>query len=221
MDGLERMLFGLLLCTLPVPTAAEHCPDVPFDVVSASLDDRHEACRAAAGAIAAMAELGLEPTRPLGLTVVDHPFEPPYDRIPALYRIRSGRIELQTSGRLRDDGEATILGQPISASLYRSLVVHEIAHAVASMHGRADMRHAAQEYIAFSMQIASLPADERERILARADVGPFGSLDEVSDLYLMLDPQRFAAKAYQHFAASPDPAALLQRLLQLGAPRAP
>lgn len=216
MDGPGRLLVTLLLGTLPLTALAEPCPGVPFEVETVSQADHASACDAAAQVLPELARLGLKPIAPMGLTIVGDHFEPPYHRILALYRIRTGRIELLASRVLREEGDVTVLGLPFSDCLYRSLVVHEIAHAVASMHGSDGMGLAAQEYIAFALQIASLPAAERERIVAQAGVAGFGSLGEVSEIYLLLDPQRFAVKAYLQFAASADPAALLQHLLQLG-----
>ena len=100
------------------------------------------------------------------------------------------------------------------ADFYRSLIVHEVVHAV--MHQnliRPMTTHAAHEYPAYALKIESLPAELRDRFLQSFDQQAVKSTSLFSDPVLMFDPYFFAARAYHHFKASADGCALLTALL--------
>src|SRR5262249_23735436 len=97
---------------------------------------------------------------------------------------------------------------------YTSLIVHEVVHGV--MHQnlkRQPTTHAAHEYPAYALQIASLPSDVRSKFLQsipnRARPGEF----VFNDAILFFDPFFFAAYAYEHFHASGDGCSHLTALL--------
>jgi hypothetical protein len=77
---------------------------------------------------------------------------------------------------------------------------------------RQPITHAAYEYPAYALQIASLPADVRDKFLqsipSRARPGEF----VFNDTILFFDPFFFAAHAYEHFQAG-DGCAHLNALL--------
>jgi hypothetical protein len=93
-----------------------------------------------------------------------------------------------------------VLPQP---ELYRSLIVHEVVHAV--MHQnlrRKASNHAAYEYPAYALQIASFAATVRDKFLQTVGRSTPHTDFLFSDSVLLLDPFVFAARAYQHFSAS-------------------
>jgi hypothetical protein len=98
---------------------------------------------------------------------------------------------------------------------YRSLIVHEVVHGV--MHQslkRQPRSHAAYEYPAYALQIASLPPLVREKFLGAFDRAGMPSAFTFSDTVLFFDPYFFAARAYEHFKASADKCAHLAALLE-------
>ena len=106
--------------------------------------------------------------------------------------------------------------------LYRSLIVHEIVHGI--MHQnlkRPAASHAAYEYPAYALQIASLPSDVRDKLL-RAIPGGAGSGELVfNDAILSFDPYFFAVRAYEHFKSAANGCAQLHVLLDGEAPFIP
>ena len=110
--------------------------------------------------------------------------------------------------------EATPYASLPHADFYRSLIVHEVVHAV--MHQnliRPMTSRSAHEYPAYALQIESLPADLRDRFLQSFDQQDVKSTALFSDPVLMFDPYFFAARAYHHFKASSDGCANLSALL--------
>ena len=91
-----------------------------------------------------------------------------------------------------------------SDQLFESIVFHELAHAFfAKTECGLQTCRAGHEYIAFAMQLASLPSESRSGFL---DVYPSESdveLADFSERNLDLAPERFAADAWRHFS-SPD-----------------
>ena len=108
----------------------------------------------------------------------------------------------------------TVLGLPIDDALYASVFAHEVAHAVIHQNlGGQKLPYAAHEYLAYAVQLATLSAPNRERVLARFPGAAFTELEQVSEMALGLDPDWFAVKAYQHFRKLDDQDAVLRRLL--------
>ena len=111
-----------------------------------------------------------------------------------------------------------VAGTPYSElplrDFYRSLIVHEVVHGV--MHQnfkRQPTSHAAYEYPAYALQIASLPADERSKFLLSIPNNAGPNEYFLNDNVLLFDPFYFAAHAYRHFSAA-DGCAHLTALLQ-------
>jgi hypothetical protein len=79
------------------------------------------------------------------------------------------------------------------------MIVHEATHAV--MHQVSPRRwwsRAAYEYPAYALQVASLPAAAREKLVASVG-GSYSDSLLFNDILLAFDPYFFAARAYQHF----------------------
>lgn len=221
MSGLAAYVRVLLLLGAASPAAlGAVCPDLPVDVEASRASDRGEVCAAARMALDYLAPLGLMPRSMLRVRVADQPFEAPLNHLPGYYDPQTERIEVLSQRLILDSPAARILGLPAAPDLYRSLVIHEITHAVALSHGGVQPRRVAHEYIAFAVQLAALPETQRREIIGRAGVDGFENLDALSEAYLLIAPNRFAVKAYLHFSVSDDPGALVRELLmQRGGPQ--
>jgi hypothetical protein len=112
---------------------------------------------------------------------------------------RRPRPEANIPALVKDTAAAGLLLR----DFYRSLIVHEVVHGV--MHQNLTRRLASQaeaEYLAYALQVESLPPDVRDRLLQ-----PFEHADRkaetflFNDVVLSADPFFFAARAYQHFNA--------------------
>ena len=191
------------------------CADVPVNVTAVDGDDVGIGCRGAGLAIAFLAKRGFTVRTPIVAEVVDAIdiipgasvlgfFDPHADVVKVLAR------SAFSSGTTAD----TVLGVPMDETLYTSIFTHEVAHAVIYQNlGGRKLPLAAHEYLAYAVQLATLPPSYREPILARFPGAGFSALEQVSELALGFDPDRFAVKAYLHFRKLDDQDAVLRRLL--------
>ena len=106
-------------------------------------------------------------------------------------------------------------GMPVTPALYESLIAHELVHAIVSQHqGESAMGRAGQEYLAYAIQLVTMPPSLRARILARYPQANPVLLGELSETYLDLAPGRFAVKSYLNFVAQKDRCALIEDLME-------
>jgi hypothetical protein len=106
------------------------------------------------------------------------------------------------------------LGVTVNESLYRSVVAHEVAHAIAA--GNFKMTSPsiqAQEYIAYVTQFSTMQPVQRKKILRNnRDHGTNDELQMSATIYLF-DPERFGVRAYRHFRSLLDERAFLHAVL--------
>ena len=97
---------------------------------------------------------------------------------------------------------------------YNGATAHEIAHAVFH-HNTVNKSPGAapQEYPANNVQLAVLPKDRREDSISRMNVSAWLSGDAISDIYMALEPVKFAVKSYKRLTTSEDPRAFIDILL--------
>lgn len=97
------------------------------------------------------------------------------------------------------DGRGAIFDKLATDVLFDSLVVHEITHFRLS-HATAarSISLVDQEYIAYAMQLASLPAKAREALLAEFSGGG-ADAGAISEVALTFAPAFFATRAWLHF----------------------
>lgn len=110
------------------------------------------------------------------------------------------RIEVLSPAACRRRGGGHLFGLELDPALYRSIIVHEVAHLVARFNGEDALRDVAgQEYIAFTVQLGTLPEPLLERVLSRYDQPAFARETEITALLHALSPEVFAVKAWRHF----------------------
>lgn len=100
----------------------------------------------------------------------------------------------------------------MSRPLYRSLLVHEFAHALVDQNaaiGRAD-----HEYIAYVTQFASMESGLRDRITAKYPHPAPIDDRELNTSYFYLSPPDFAVKAFSHFNMPDKGCEFMQELIQ-------
>ncbi|HEY5790495.1 MAG TPA: DUF6639 family protein [Gammaproteobacteria bacterium] len=212
---------GLALAAGPAAALATTllpCASQPIEVEG---DAAHaqEVCAAGLTTLARLAELGLAPARTIRIVLVDAGILHGGDLAFGKYDGASDRLELMSPAAIASQQPPPqLFGQPMDGPMYVGLVAHELTHAVAAQAKRSDrLGSPAQEYLAYAVQLASLPAALRETIVAAAKVAAWEPGDEVSLVYLGLDVHRFAVKSYLHLYHHPDrPAALAAVLASRG-----
>jgi Family of unknown function (DUF6639) len=98
---------------------------------------------------------------------------------------------------------------------YRSLIVHEMSHQIlrANLESKKIPR-TAHEYVAYSIQLSSMPVEARQRFLSLFKRGPPAGLAPFVDGMLYLAPQHFGALAYDHFSAPGNRCRILRGIVQ-------
>jgi hypothetical protein len=209
----------LVMCLLASGAAAAQrwvgpCDGQPVEVEG---DARHfaEVCAASVAALARLAELGLVPKRTIRVVLVDTGILYNGHLAYGQYDGPQDRLELMSLAAIDDQQpRPSQFGEPIDDALYASLVAHELTHAVAQQHMRADkIGSPAQEYLAYAVQLATLPEARREAIVAAAGVRGWETGDTVSNIYLGLNVHRFAVKSYLHLYGHPQRAEVVQTVL--------
>ena len=117
-------------------------------------------------------ELGLEPRQTIRVVLVEAGIVYNGHLAYGQYDGPHDRLELMSPEAIAQQKPPPVLfEQPVDGVMYAGLVAHEIAHAVAQHHMRADkIGTPAQEYLAYSVQLASLPGARRAAIIDAAGV---------------------------------------------------
>lgn len=130
------------------------------------------------------------------------------------YDTAADRIDLLTLARARElCAEQSPFRVPMDVALYTSFVAHEATHVVVERRGETGMVPLTQEYLAYVVQLATMDADLRQRILDDYPMLGFADTAEISWVYYGLDPAAFGVKSFRHFSALPDPAGFIADLL--------
>lgn len=108
----------------------------------------------------------------------------------------------------------TWFGVPATATLYRSVVAHESAHAIAVCHiGDRKLPLAAHEYVAYVTMLATMEQGTRARVLDANPGTGFDHPTQINDLRYVLGPEQFGVESYRHWLKQPDPPGFLRRIL--------
>lgn len=106
----------------------------------------------------------------------------------------------------------------MNPSIWRSYVIHELAHAAAQKSFTAGVpKGTASEYIAAVAQIATMPKDEFYKILQHyPELSGFDGKEEITMLFYLLDPSKFILNSYLHFSKPENGQKFIGRLLREG-----
>jgi len=198
----------------PVNAADQRCPVGDFTIVDARAHEVDTICRAVEDAIIFMRAQDLKQRAPVTIRLVDKLGETSVASAVGTFNGRNASIEVLTyeaAVQLLPDRPA--FGIPMNPSLYRSFIVHEVAHAIAHPNFVRKPQVAAHEYIAYSAQLATMPEELRAAVLKNVDTDGYDHLKEVGDLLLAVDPNRFAVKSYLHFVYNGDGETTFYKLL--------
>jgi hypothetical protein len=194
--------------------ATGSCPNLLVSVAGSSDAERDAVCEAADATIARLDACAIVQRRPIDIELRDVVLNPFGGRI-------FGRLDRQHDLVLLTRFEAVrplVLETPYRsfapAEFYRSMVVHEVVHAIMNQnYRRQPLSRAAWEYPAYAIQLESLAAETRESfLLTRSKSSPSDGI-MLNDIMLGFDPYLFAARAYHHLASSVSRCAKLRDLL--------
>ncbi len=194
------------------------CAGVPVEVSAPNAFEAGQACDVATGAIQFMRSHGFTTENPLRVRIVEHLPSRPYAIDLGQFDARTAQIKVLSYEHCREITRKQAPFQlSMSPALHKSFITHELAHAIAHENFSIPKpSREAHEYIAYTVQLASMDSALREEILALYPVDAFGDESEITSMYLGLNPAAFAVKSYKHLMSLPDPTSFYRRLLNGG-----
>jgi hypothetical protein len=193
-----------------------HCPALPVVEVTAEYPEQiTEICLAAEKALSFLSRYNLKPQRKISFTIVEEKINNRGYEAFGSYDSRSDQIQLMSYAAIMKGAEHPMMyGEPFDPVHYRGAIAHEVAHAVVQHNLKfKPISPGPQEYLAHSTQLSALPPVRREAIIKAMDVEPWESGDVISDIYMALEPGKFAVKSYKHLKSLSDPTSFVEILL--------
>jgi hypothetical protein len=188
------------------------CDHLPIEVLPGNSELAPRVCDVAAETEAVFAGLGLTLSEPVEVVLTDRISNAP-DSCVALYDSETRRLEILTIECLSDGHGGLGSFHDLSPEVFfDSLIVHELTHAYLHQTG-ADLGRSAHEYLAYALQLDSLPPESRSMILDRTTLRSTIDIDDFDELLLAFHPLRYAAMAWRHFNAQSDRAAVVAAIV--------
>lgn len=170
------------------------CKGEKVSVESSSSQDIRHVCQGARNAIRFLVSNGLN-KHAVTISVVSHmPKEIPESALGAFSRAEK-RIYILTYSEFKKHN--ALFGTPIDESIYRAVVAHEVAHAIAFHNFKEQPTLLGQEYIGFVTLFWTLDEVRRKQILWRYDYDE--DWQKHAHILYLMDPLEFGAHAYRHF----------------------
>jgi hypothetical protein len=189
------------------------CPTAGYTVSAQDPDEAARACEAVFAAERRLNALGLMRHAPLRIEVTED-LDIPAGSCVALYSSKTRKLQVLPVDCLAERPDRGSGFPPIEARLlFDSLILHELVHAFLDQTA-ADLTRIAHEYLAYAIQIDSLPAEDRVRILEKAGMEPPGRIEDVNEATLDMVPLRFAAAAWLHFQQKGGDADQVRRVIE-------
>jgi hypothetical protein len=187
-----------------------------MSVLSANRESEAMICEASGGALDILASYGLEPKRRIVIETIEKGINHLGYMAYGSYDVRTDKIQLMSYRSIFEQySSPTMYGEPFDRIHYYGAITHEITHAVFHHHSTAEAPGPApQEYLAHAMQLSSLPEERRNRVLQAHDEAAWESGDAISDIYMALEPGKFAVKSYKHLVTLKDPRNFIEILLK-------
>jgi hypothetical protein len=214
--GLPALLVAALLaCPVAAWAGLQTCAGDRAEVEYHDAVAIEEVCTAVAAAVEFLAGYGLRQQIPLLIVLIDHPIMHREQITYGTYTRPRDGIEITSEAALAGlEPPPRMFGQLLSGPMYRALVAHEVAHAIAQQNSKVpQLGLVSQEYLGFVTLIGTLPELSRLEVIGSAGVGAWEAGDTISEMYLELGPHNFAVKSYLHLTGHADPQRFIAELL--------
>lgn len=194
------------------PAAARGPSIAQVQVMGAGDRDLPDICRGVQSAIAFFAGHGVPMPDPVVIEVTSKlPVESTSTAV-GCFVAQERRVYLLPYAQLRSLG--SWMNVPIDRALYRALVAHEAAHAIAARSFLVPNPSVqAVEYLAYVAMFASMPSDLRARVLRATPSAGLDAFETMARPLYLFEPTRFGVLAYRHFDSSRDRRGLLLSVL--------
>ncbi len=192
------------------------CPDRRVSVAAPTEAVAQTVCRQSARAREILAACGITAGNNLSVQVTRALTTAPGFRRAGEYDPTLRRVRLLPFATYARHVKPRLGSTPVVARvLHASVAAHEIAHGIFHEHTRhLDLPETAHEYVAYVVQLSSLPADVQKALMEQNDIFHVGNLFVFSYFLLLADPERFALNAYRHFHQPENGCGFLSRLVE-------
>lgn len=195
--------------------ANQPCPGTTVIVQSGEPRNVADVCRAATMATDLLSRCGIVRNTTLRISLIDKVRHPCGAAVLGQYLSKEDRIELTTyKGCLATLQPDNVYRKLPQREVWRSLAVHEIAHGIVSSVVRGkNLASVAHEYVAYVIQISSLSAGSRRKLLEAMPGAVPPNTTSFTELYHAIYPLRFGVNAYRHYSAMRDGCVFLNQVL--------
>jgi len=207
--------FFLLFFT---PAFADERSCANLSAVIVNTDDKEafaEICAATEEALAFLARYDLKPKAPISIEIVEKKIENHGYAAYGSYYSEGDHISLMSYAAIFATSEhPQMYGEPFDRVHYAGVIAHEVTHSVVR-HYIKDERFSMvpQEYLAHVVQLATMPETRRNAIIRAMNVGPWEGGDSISNIYMAMNPGKFAVKSYLHLMSLAETSSFIQILL--------
>jgi len=170
-------------------------------VAYTKIEDYQVVCDAAKDVIEIAKKIGLNEELNISISLVEQLKINNTSKFLAFFNPNAMEIQVLSMEACKQAfGNKVVFDLEIDKKLYRSIIIHELAHALFWQNkGNNFIAREIHEYFAYTIQLALLDESYREQIISSSNVPAFADMSEISEEYYLLDPTRFAVKSYLHF----------------------
>jgi len=207
--------FAAATCNPQALAETAPCADSWIHVNSTAGTEFIDVCKAAADAIAFLSESGVSVNQQITINIVEElPAVLPGDPIGCFDYDNEEVYIISKTHCIERIHESRLFNVNSDEEYYRSIIAHEVAHAVVVQNFPVDgLAWVAQEYAAYITQLATLSAASRARVLAQFGGGGFDTPRQINSIVLMMSPDFFAVSAYRHFMKDENGPCFLLKML--------
>lgn len=188
------------------------CPG-PVAVLGEDAERAPLICDAVAHARTLLTPCGLVQTRPITVDIVST-MDERHAACVAYFNCDTDTLTLLPPSALARSKDVMSAFEGLSSEAYfRSVIVHEMTHALAHQSHGGSLTRVAHEYLAYAFQIASLSKKSRAKVLAAVPPEGAVGLDGIDEIALLFGPSQFALRAFQHFSQAGNGCAFVASII--------
>jgi hypothetical protein len=219
---LSLFAFAMLAALAAVPAGAQNgtvghwqCPDPRVAVAAPSAASARIVCGQADKAHAFLAQCGITGRHALTVRIArELAAEPASSRAGHYDPATSSARLIPLSAYMRIARPRFGSTRAMARELHASIAAHEVAHGIFHEHAAAlDLPETAHEYVAYVVQLSTLPLDVRKHILEQNEVPQVANLFTFSFFLLRADPELYALNAFRHFHQPENGCAFIHSVL--------
>lgn len=179
------------------------CSDSNVVVAYTKTEDYQLVCNSVNDVIEIAKKIGLSEELNITISIVDRLLINSTVKLLAFFNPNNMEIQvLSMQACIKTFGNNVVFGQEIDRELYRSIIIHEIAHALFWKNmGNKFIAREIHEYFAYTIQLALLDESHRNEIIFSNNAPAYSNRSELSEEYYLLSPAKFAVKSYLHFVS--------------------